>query len=171
MRGRTAYANKSGVQRGYRFPPRDLGEVLNTDLAQRQGETHLRDSSLLSALSVLYIPYAALPHARHIDGAREALQPLDVHPILFRKLSEDSSVVPRRRRRQQAIAATRSTKYVLALLKERDKGRDEEVVARNVLAGRLVLRSRARLEELFEASLLTCAKQKRLTFSVKHNEL
>lgn len=97
------------------------------------------------------MPYATLPHARHIDGAREALQPLDVHPVLLRELSK-GEVVPRSR--QKAIIAA-AIRYALALLEERHQGRDEEVVARDVHAGRLVLRSRARLEELFEASLRT----------------
>jgi len=85
------------------------------------------------------VPYAALPHARHVDGARKALEPLDVHRILLRKLSEGD------------VTATQY--LLLALFEERDEGRDEEVVARNTHAGRLVLRARARLEELRKACL------------------
>jgi hypothetical protein len=112
----------------------------------REGETYFRNNSLLSALSVPYVPYAALPHARHVDRARNTLEPLDVHRILLRKLSQGS-------------VATAAIRYlVLALFEERDEGRDEEVITRNTHASSLVFRALARLEELFrEAFLLTCA--------------
>ena len=77
---------------------------------KKEGETNLRNNSLLSTLSVPYAPYAPLPHARHVDGPRNTLELLDVHRVLLRKLSEGS-------------VATAATKYlVLALFEERDEG-------------------------------------------------